>query len=180
MKNEANNMVLENNFFGHEDRLRWLHKAGMWDKYTVQEFASKMLSIGMNVYEKQILPIEAKPDNPGHGGAASRVKGKIISFPEKWKGNAAPTKPEAPNCGKPMPSYSEYRAAFSHVVNFKHLQTRILWALYNLRIRSLEDLAKTPPNKIMYQRNTGKKTLEAIRAVLESNGLLAGSEWDIT
>jgi hypothetical protein len=45
-----------------------------------------------------------------------------------------------------------------------------IYSLYALRIPSLEDLAKTPPNKI-YRRGIGQKTFEVIRAALKSNGI---------
>ena len=41
-----------------EDRGERLRKAGPRDCYTFQEFMRQMIRIGLNVYEKQILPVE--------------------------------------------------------------------------------------------------------------------------
>jgi hypothetical protein len=79
----------------------------------------------------------------------------------------------------PMPPYPEYCDTFRKYGfdNFKYLTHRIFNGLYDLRIRSLEELAETPPKKIV-QRGIGPKSVERIRGVLESNGI-ASELWDI-
>ena len=41
-----------------QERVRQLHKAGPRIIYTEQEFLGQIMKIGLNVYEKQILPWE--------------------------------------------------------------------------------------------------------------------------
>ena len=102
-----------------------------------------------------------------------RRENNIIYFPAP-----APAEHPAPEAD-PMPPYSEYcdtlrKYGFD---NFKYLHQRMFDTLYDLRIRSLEELAKTPPEKIR-QRGIGQKTYEIIRSVLESNGI-ASEAWGI-
>ncbi|MCL2193499.1 MAG: hypothetical protein FWB78_08900, partial [Treponema sp.] len=45
-----------------EGRIERLQNAGPRSDYTFQEFTWQMLRIGLNVYEKQILPVETCGD----------------------------------------------------------------------------------------------------------------------
>jgi hypothetical protein len=77
-----------------------------------------------------------------------------------------------------MPPFAEYRDTFMKLGIFAPCNHEtIYYSLYSLRICSLEELAKTPPNKIR-RRGIGPKTYEMIRNVLESNGI-ASEAWGI-
>jgi DNA-directed RNA polymerase alpha subunit len=54
-----------------------------------------------------------------------------------------------------------------------------MWVLYDLDIRSLEDLARTPVNELLKHHNIGRKTIECIRAVLENRGFVPGKDWNM-
>jgi hypothetical protein len=70
-----------------------------------------------------------------------------------------------------MPPFSEYRETFRKLgITAPKNHGTIYYSLYALRIRSLEELAETPPDKI-HRRGIGPKTYETIRNVLESNGI---------
>ena len=106
-------------------------------------------------------------------------RGKIIHFPAP-AGTRAPDHAERPATeADPMPPYPEYCDTFRKYGfdNFKYFHHRIFATLYDLRIRSLEELAKTPPEKIR-RRGIGPKTYEIIRSVLKSNGI-ASEAWGI-
>ena len=77
-----------------------------------------------------------------------------------------------------MPPFSEYRDTFRSLgINGPNNHGWIYYSLYDLRIRSLEELAETPPDKL-WRKGIGPKTFEIIRGVLESNGI-ASELWDI-
>jgi DNA uptake protein ComE-like DNA-binding protein len=46
----------------------------------------------------------------------------------------------------------------------------ILRAFYTLKINSLEELAKTPLDKIKKYKGIGEKSIEIIQSLLEKNG----------
>jgi hypothetical protein len=105
-------------------------------------------------------------------------EGNIIYFPGAWQ-EEAPDIAEYPAPeADPMPPFSEYRDAFMKLgITAPRNHGAIYYSLYALRIRSLEELAKTPPHKIQ-RRGIGPKTYEVIRNVLESNGI-ASDVWGI-
>jgi hypothetical protein len=105
-------------------------------------------------------------------------EGNIIYFPSP-AGMQAPVPAErsAPEAD-PMLPFSEYREAFRKLgITGPNNRGQIYYSLYDLRIRSLEELAETPPYKIR-RRGIGQKTFEIIRTVLASNGI-AGETWGI-
>ena len=106
-----------------------------------------------------------------------KPRNKVIAFP---------TKAELQNTRKVsshenLPCYSDWRKNFndSGFADYNYVGHRILWALYDLRINSLGELANTPPGELMKRRNVGKKTIAIIKAVLEKNGFVLGEKWDI-
>jgi hypothetical protein len=100
-----------------------------------------------------------------------RREGNIIYF-SGARPEEAPESPKEP----PIPCYDEHCESFSGV-DFGGIQKRILWALYNLRIHSLEELAKTPVSKLKLRYRIGCKSLEIIHAALESRGFALGDDW---
>jgi hypothetical protein len=95
-------------------------------------------------------------------------EGNIIYFPGAWQ-DEPPEPPKA--LEEPMPPFAEYRDTFRKLgITAPHKHEMIYYSLYYHRIRSLEELAKTPPEKI-HRRGMGPKTYEMIRNVLESNGI---------
>jgi hypothetical protein len=64
-------------------------------------------------------------------------EGNIIYFPGAWQ-EVPPKAPEEP----PLPPFDEHCEGFSGV-DFGGIRARILWALYYLRVHSLEELAGT-------------------------------------
>ncbi|MDR2178512.1 MAG: hypothetical protein LBP20_10820 [Treponema sp.] len=105
------------------------------------------------------------------------AKGNIIYFPGAWQGSKPqepPKTPEQRNLSVDAP-----REWFKDVTLGNYYHTRIMWALYDLDIRSLEDLARTPINELLKHRNIGRKTIEYIRAVLESRGFVPGKDWNM-
>jgi hypothetical protein len=96
-------------------------------------------------------------------------EGNIIYFPGAWREEA----PEEPL----PPPFAEHCEAFKGV-DFGGIQERILWALYYLRIHSLEELAKTPVSKLKLRYRIERKSLEIIHATLESRGYTLGKDWD--
>jgi hypothetical protein len=66
-------------------RLAALHGAGLYQGFTREQFIDRLLSIGCNVYEKQILPYELQASAPPLPPELSRpdtgVKAVIIQFP---------------------------------------------------------------------------------------------------
>jgi len=62
-----------------ESRINSAHFAGAWHSYTPDRFRNYLLGIGLNVYEKQILPVEKfEEEYPASEPAQSA---KIIPFP---------------------------------------------------------------------------------------------------
>jgi hypothetical protein len=112
------------------------------------------------------------------GGEPPQQENNIIYFPAP-AGMQAPDPAEHPaHEEEPMPPFSEYRDSFMKlgiIAPQKHSQ--IYYSLYYLRIRSLEELANIPPNKI-HRRGIGPKTYEMIRVALKSNGI-ASDVWGI-
>jgi hypothetical protein len=80
---------------------------------------------------------------------------------------------------EPRLSFAEHCEAFKGV-DFGGNPTggRILWVLYHNRIHSIEELARTPATELLNYRRVGPKTLERIRAALESQGI-ASEMWGI-
>jgi hypothetical protein len=113
---------------------------------------------------------------PGEEKPIEKPKRRIIPFPAP-AGTQAPAPAEHPAPGAdPVDSYSECRAFVDYLLgldNLKYLKLRIITAFYNLRISSLEKLAKTPPEKMRMQRGIGAKAVKAIRDALESNGIVS-------
>ena len=110
------------------------------------------------------------------GGDMAEPRGKIIAFPipeAKQKNAGEDSTPKKPD-------FTDWRKNFddSGFEDYKFVGAKILWALYDLRINSLEELANTPPSKIMRCRNVGKKAIAIIKAVLEKNGLVTGGGWE--
>jgi DNA-directed RNA polymerase alpha subunit len=99
-------------------------------------------------------------------------EGNTIYFPGAWPREP----PKAPEQRKL--SFSEHREGFKDVTFGSYYHTRIMWTLYDLDIRSLEDLVRTPVNELLKHRNIGCKTIECIRAVLESRGFVLGKDWN--
>jgi hypothetical protein len=95
-------------------------------------------------------------------------EGNIIYFPGAWQ--EEPPEPSKAPEEPPLPQFDEHCEGFK-VVDFGSIHDRILWALYYLRIHSLEELAKTPVSKLKLRYRIGRKSLECILAVLESRGL---------
>jgi hypothetical protein len=89
-------------------------------------------------------------------------EGNIIYFPGAWQ-EVPPKAPEEP----PQPQFNEHCKGFNGV-DFGSTHVRILWALYYLRIHSLEELVRTPVSKLKFRSRIGRKSLERILAVLES------------
>jgi hypothetical protein len=113
---------------------------------------------------------------PGH--PPLKREGNIIYFPGAWQ-KEAPDHTEHPMPeADPMPPFLEYRDTFRELGIFAPgNHETIYYSLYRLRIRSLEELAKTPPGKIV-RKGIGPKTYEIIRAALESRGI-ASEAWGI-
>jgi hypothetical protein len=105
------------------------------------------------------------------GGERPGLENNIIYFPAPAGMQApAPAEHPAPEAD-PMPPFSEYRETFRKLgITAPKNRGTIYYSLYALRIRSLEELAETPPGKIR-RRGIGPKTYETIRNVLESNGI---------
>jgi hypothetical protein len=102
---------------------------------------------------------------------------KIICFPGVMLEERPQEPPKAPE--QPKLSLDEHRKGFEGVQFGAYYHTRIMWTLYNLHIRSLEELAKTPVNTLLRQRNMGQKTIEHIRTVLENRGFTLGKDWEL-
>jgi hypothetical protein len=103
-------------------------------------------------------------------------EGKIIAFPTPAE---APTpdlsifgqESVPPAVEKPMPPYHEYRETFRKLgFNAKNVSGRIVPVMYLLGIRSLEELARTPRDKLRGP-GIGAKCLTTIRNVLAANGI---------
>ena len=100
---------------------------------------------------------------------------KIIPFPGT-AGKAPEEREPIPESG---PSFAEHCAVFKGVdFGNKYTRGKIVWALWSLKIHSLEELAETPAAKILTRHRIGPKTLERIRAALESRGFTLGGDWD--
>jgi hypothetical protein len=103
------------------------------------------------------------------------AKGNIIYFPGAWqeKPSEPPKAPEIrrkiPNDPVSLPPFEAHCEGFKGV-DFGSAHARILWALYYLRIHSLEELAGTPASKLKLRHRIGRKSLELIQAALESRG----------
>jgi hypothetical protein len=102
---------------------------------------------------------------------------KIIYFPGTWQGEKPREPPKAP--AKRVWSFEDHCEAFEGVQFGAYYHTRIMWTLYDLHIHSLEELAKTPVNTLLRQRNMGHKTIEHIRTVLENRGFTLGKDWEL-
>jgi excisionase family DNA binding protein len=78
-------------------------------------------------------------------------------------------------------SFREHSEGFKKVGfnNNKKIDTRIIRVLYDLHIHTLEELAKTPASTLLKIRNIGSKTIECIRATLESQGFILGKDWNL-
>ena len=63
-----------------KSRINRAHFAGTWHGYPPAKFRNYLLGIGLNVYEKQILPIEMEREYPAK---EPTQKVKIIPFPVK-------------------------------------------------------------------------------------------------
>jgi hypothetical protein len=98
------------------------------------------------------------------------ARGNIIYFPGAWQ--------EEPPEQRKL-SFSEHREGFKDVTFGSYYHTRIMWMLYDLDIRSLEDLVRTPVNELLKHRNIGRKTIECIRATLERRGFVLGKDWNM-
>ena len=107
-----------------------------------------------------------------------KSRGKIIAFPIKAKLQNTKERSAHEN----LPCYSDWLKNFkdSGFSDCRFVGGRILWALYSLRINSLDELANTPPRELMKRRNVGKKTIAVIKAVLEKNGFVLCREWEPT
>jgi hypothetical protein len=105
-------------------------------------------------------------------------EGNIIYFPGAWQ-EEPPAPAEHPALEvDPMPPFSECRNTYKKLgITAPHKHGTIYYSLYALRIRTLEELAETPPYKI-HRRGIGEKTFDVIRSVLESNGI-ASEVWGI-
>jgi integration host factor subunit beta len=103
-------------------------------------------------------------------------EGNIICFPGAWR-EETPDPPKAPE-KPPLPSFEDHCEGFSGA-DFGGIHHRILWALYYLRVHSLDDLAKTPVSKLRLRNRIGRKSLERILAALESRGYAPGKDWDV-
>jgi hypothetical protein len=103
-------------------------------------------------------------------------EGNIIYFPGAWQGEP----PELPKASEepPLPPFDEHCEGFSGV-DFGGIRARILWALYYLRIHSMEELARTPVSKLKFRNRIGRKSLERILVALESRGYTSGKDWDM-
>jgi hypothetical protein len=108
------------------------------------------------------------------GGNMPEPCGRIIVFPSPMAGK----QPEISDDNEQPSSWSVWHKNFEGIrfCGHHYRQLMILKALYTLRINSLEDLAKTPPDKIRKCHGIGEKSLEIIQSVLEKNGFTA---WDI-
>jgi hypothetical protein len=106
-------------------------------------------------------------------------EGKIIAFPGVYKGT--PPEPKTPREPEPEMSYGDCCEAFKDFKAGKarYLGMRIILAFCSLHIHSLEELAKTPVNKLLRIRGIGRKSIECIRADLESRGFTLGRDWDM-
>jgi hypothetical protein len=113
------------------------------------------------------------------GGEPPERKNNIIYFPAPAGMQVPDPAEHSASEADPMPPYSEYCDTFSGYGfgDIKYLHHRIFFAFYDLRIRSLEELANTPPGKIA-RKGIGPKTFEIIRGVLESNGIVSEA-WGI-
>jgi hypothetical protein len=96
-------------------------------------------------------------------------EGNIIYFPGAWQKEAPEIRRKIPNDPASLPPFEEHREGFKGV-DFGSAHARILWALYYLRIHSLEELAGTPASKLKLRNRIGRKSLELIQATLESRG----------
>jgi hypothetical protein len=107
-----------------------------------------------------------------------RREGNIIYFPGAWR-EEIPEPPKAPE-EPPLPSFEEHCEGFEGATfGSISIHSRIIWALYYLRIHSLDDLSRTPVSKLRLRNRIGLKNLECILAVLESRGYALGKDWDM-
>jgi hypothetical protein len=131
-----------------------------------QKFALAIRSIDAveRFYPGEEKAIEEKPER------------KIIPFPAR---NAIERKQEPPKAPEQRKvSLEEHCEGFKGVQFGAYYHTRIIYALYDLHIHSLEELVKTPPDELSKHRGIGAKTFEIIRSVLESNGI-ASELWGL-
>jgi hypothetical protein len=105
-------------------------------------------------------------------------EGNIIYFPGAWQEEAPEVRRKIPNDPAPLPPFEEHCEGFKGV-DFGSIHARILWALYYLRIHSLEKLAGTPASELKLRNRIGRKSLEIIHAALESRGFTLGDDWDL-
>jgi hypothetical protein len=130
------------------------------------DFCGLPIGLGLEAYSKRI----AQEAGQGEGGKCKLIKFPIPEAKPKNAGEGLENKPD----------YSDFLKNFGHsgFADYKFVGGKILWALYFLRINSLEELANTPPSKIKSQRNIGEKALSIIKAVLKKNGLVPCREWE--
>jgi hypothetical protein len=110
---------------------------------------------------------------------AENPKSNIILFPEHYTRQEGSKLPKSSLEPEYKLSFAEHSKIFKDAgfERFKAMGTKILWSLYYLHIHSLEELAKNPLKKLWCGRNIGNKSLECIRAVLESRGFTLNKDW---
>jgi hypothetical protein len=173
-------------FFALEVEDVYKHESGAHRALTFPDFLGLLVGLGLEQYRKgnavQPEPDKEKPDaaavrNMTGYGEPPRPEGNIIRF-HAPTGTQAPDPAEQPAHEEEL-SFTEHREAFKGVdFGGNPTECRILWALYRNRIHSIEKLARIPATKLLDCRRIGEKTLEQIRAALESRGI-ASEAWGI-
>jgi hypothetical protein len=105
------------------------------------------------------------------GDESPELRGKIIVFPSP---SPVPGKQPKPSNDDKQLSWSVWYENFRDIeINgTSHRQLMILRAFYTLKINSLEELAKTPLDKIKKCNGIGEKSLAIILSILEKNGFI--------
>jgi hypothetical protein len=113
------------------------------------------------------------------GGDLTEPRCRIIAFPSPVTRQPEPVErrstSELDESERRVRMKAAWRENFEGI-DFGANHSRILDALYDLRINSLGELAETPPDKIKEFHGIGEKSLAVIRSVIEKNGFTA---WDI-
>jgi hypothetical protein len=93
-------------------------------------------------------------------------RGKIIPFPKVETGEQKPSKPAKETSWELCQKISEELG----LSNIKYLGLRILTAINCTGIKSVEELARYPLEKLARSRGIGEKAVSAIREALKAKG----------
>jgi hypothetical protein len=89
---------------------------------------------------------------------------KIIYFPGAWQEEQSPVPPK--DLEPPHPHIRDY--LYEQGVRFR---SNLVWALHDLGAYNLETIAALPIRELESRRGIGKKSIDDLRAFLQSKGL---------